>query len=140
MAESIREVMTPDPRTVGPLDTMADAARAMAHDAVGAVLVVEDGRVTGIVTDRDIVVRGIAAGRDPDHTPVTEVFTHHPATLTTDQTVEDAMRLVRQEDVRRIPIVEQGGGPAGIVSIGDLAIEREEDTTLADVSSELPNN
>jgi CBS domain-containing protein len=140
MAESIREVMTPDPRTVGPLDTVADAARAMAQDAIGAVLVVENGRVTGIVTDRDIVVRAVAPGRDPAKTPITEVFSHHPATLTADQTVDDALRLVRDEDVRRIPIVQEGGRPAGIVSIGDLAIEREPDSTLADVSSEPPNN
>ena len=111
----------------------------MAHDDIGAVLVTDNGRVTGIVTDRDIVVRSIAEGRDPSSTKVTEVCTADPATLTVDQSVEDAIRIVREQDVRRIPVV-QDGRPAGIVSIGDLAIERDSTSALADISSEPANN
>jgi len=140
MAQSIRDVMTPDPRTVEPSATVTDAARAMAQADIGAVLVVEGGRVTGIVTDRDIVVRAVAEGRDPNSTSVTDVCTTDPATLGVDQSVEDAIRLVRQENVRRIPIVDDGGRPAGVVSIGDLAIERDPGSALADISSEPPDD
>ncbi|HSD80416.1 MAG TPA: CBS domain-containing protein [Solirubrobacteraceae bacterium] len=139
MAQSIREVMTADPRTVETGATVVEAARAMAQDDIGAVLVTDNGRVTGIVTDRDIVVRSIAEGRDPSSTKVTEVCTADPATLTVDQSVEDAIRIVREQDVRRIPVV-QDGRPAGIVSIGDLAIERDATSALADISSEPANN
>jgi CBS domain-containing protein len=139
MAQPIREVMTSDPRTVQPDATLAEAARVMAQDDIGAVLVTEQGRVSGILTDRDIVVRGVAAGRDPGATRVTEVCTSDPVTLTVDQSVEDAIRLVREQDVRRIPVV-QDGRPAGIVSIGDLAIERDPGSALADLSSEPGNN
>ena len=140
MAQSIRDVMTPDPRTVEPGATVTDAARAMAQADIGAVLVVEGGRVTGIVTDRDIVVRAVAEGRDPNSTSVADVCTTDPATLRVDQSVEDAIRLVRQENVRRIPIVDDGGRPAGVVSIGDLAIERDPGSALADISSEPPDD
>jgi CBS domain-containing protein len=138
MAQRIREVMTSDPRTVEPDATVAEAARVMAQDDIGAVLVTERGRVSGILTDRDIVVRGVAAGRDPGATRVAEVCTSDPVTLTVDQSVEDAIRVVREQDVRRIPVV-QDGRPAGIVSIGDLAIERDPDSALADLSSEPAN-
>jgi CBS domain-containing protein len=111
----------------------------MSQDDIGAVLVTEQGRVSGILTDRDIVVRGVAEGRDPAATRVSEVCTSDPVTLTVDQNVEDAIRLVREQDVRRIPVV-QDGRPAGIVSIGDLAIERDPDSALADLSSEPSNS
>jgi CBS domain-containing protein len=139
MAQSIREVMTADPRTVEPDASVVDAAKAMAQDDIGAVLVIEQGRVTGIVTDRDIAVRAVAAGKDPSSTRVSEVFTSNPTTLTVDQSVEDAIRVVREHNVRRIPVV-QDGRPAGIVSIGDLAIERDTGSALADISSEPANN
>jgi len=105
---------------------------------VGAVLVVDGGTLAGIVTDRDIAVRAVADGADPEATRVSEVCSADVATLTVDQTVEDAIRLVREHDVRRIPVV-QDGRPAGIVTIGDLAIERDSDSALADISSEPPN-
>jgi CBS domain-containing protein len=139
MAQSIREVMTADPRTVEPGDGVVDAARQMAEGDVGAVLVTEQGRVSGILTDRDIAVRVVAEGRDPQGTKVSEICTPDPVTLTVDQSVEDAIRIVREQSVRRIPVV-QDGRPAGIVSIGDLAIERDAGSALADISSEPANN
>ena len=138
MAQSIREVMTADPRTVQPSDSVVDAARQMADGDVGAVLVTEQGRVSGIVTDRDIAVRAVAEGRDPERTKVSEICTSDPVTLTVDQSVDDAIRVVRERNVRRIPVV-QDGRPAGIVSIGDLAIERDPGSALADISSEPAN-
>jgi CBS domain-containing protein len=131
--------MTHDPRTVEPSATLTEVARIMRDEDIGAVVVVENGAAAGLVTDRDIVVRGIAAGRDPNSTPVGEVATRDLRTLTPDQNVEDAIRLMREWDVRRVVVV-QDGRPVGIVSIGDLAIERDTDSVLADISSEPPNN
>jgi CBS domain-containing protein len=139
MAQSIREVMTADPRTVEPNDSVVDAARQMRDGDVGDVLVTENGGLAGILTDRDIAVRVVAEGRDPQSTKVGDVCTRDPVTLTVDQTVEDAIRIVREHDVRRIPVV-QDGRPAGVVSIGDLAIERDPASVLADISSEPANN
>jgi CBS domain-containing protein len=139
MAQSIREIMTADPRTVESGATVAEAAREMRDGDVGSVVVVENGTVAGIVTDRDIAVRVVAQGLDPDATRVSEVATMHPVTLTVDQSVDDAIRLVREQDVRRI-IVVQDDRAAGIVSLGDLAIERDTDSALADIASEPPNN
>ncbi|MEA2246382.1 MAG: hypothetical protein QOH46_911, partial [Solirubrobacteraceae bacterium] len=106
---------------------------------VGSLIVVENGSVAGIVTDRDIVVRAVADGRDPSSARVSEVATMNPTTLTVDHTVEDAIRIMREQDIRRIPVV-QDGRPAAIVSLGDLAIERDTDSVLADIASEPPNN
>jgi CBS domain-containing protein len=139
MAQSISEVMTADPRTVEPGDSVVDAARQMAEGDVGAVLVTQNGSVSGILTDRDIAVRVVAEGRDPGSTSVGDVCTKDPATLTVDQSVDDAIRVVREQNVRRIPVV-QDGRPAGIVSIGDLAMQRDMGSALADISSEPANN
>jgi CBS domain-containing protein len=139
MAQSIREVMTSDPRTVSTDATLEDAAREMSQDDIGAVLVEDRGSLAGILTDRDIVVRAIAEGKNPSSTKVGDVATRDVQALTPDQTVEDAIKLVREQNVRRIPVV-QDGRPAGIVSIGDLAIERDTGSALADISSEPGNN
>ena len=138
MGQSIRDVMTGDPQTVPADATLQDAAREMKGD-IGAVLVEDNGSVAGILTDRDIVVRAIAEGRDPSSTKVSDVATRDVKTLTPDSSVEDAIRIVREQNVRRIPVVEDGR-PAGIVSIGDLAIERDTDSALADLSSSPSNN
>ena len=139
MAQSIREIMTADPRNLDTGATVQDAAREMRDGDVGDVLLVENGRLAGLVTDRDIVVRAVAEGRDPARTPVGEIATRDVIALTPDQTVDDAIRIVREQNVRRIPVV-QDGRPVGIVSIGDLAIERDPDSALADISSEPANN
>lgn len=138
MAQSIREVMTGDPHTVSTDATLQDAAREMKGDDIGAVLVEDKGSVAGILTDRDIVVRAIAEGRDPSSTKVGDVASRDVATLTPDSSVEDAIKIVRDQHVRRIPVV-QDGRPAGIVSIGDLAIERDTESALADISAASPN-
>src|SRR3954466_15358402 len=157
MAQSIREVMTADPRTVEVSATVADAAREIRDGDVGSVSVgedgkaggstgdlrsvvgVESGKVAGIIPDRDIAVRVVAQGLDPDATKVREAATMRPVTLTVDQTVDDAIRLVREQDIRRILVV-QDGRPAGVVSLGDLAIERDTDSALADIASKPANN
>jgi len=133
MAQAINEVMTHDPITVEPSTSLAQVARKMRESDTGAILVVENGTLAGIVTDRDIVVRAIADGRDPE-TSIGDICTRDARTLTPDSTVEEAIEIIRADDVRRIPVV-QDGRPVGIVSIGDLAIERDEDSALADISA-----
>jgi CBS domain-containing protein len=139
MAQRINEVMTHDPVTVSGDATLVEAAKAMAQQDIGPVLVEDGGRLLGILTDRDIVVRAIAEGRDPGSTTAREVCTESVVSLTPDQTVDEAIRLMREHDVRRVPVV-QDGRPAGVVSIGDLAVERDTDSALADISAASPNN
>jgi CBS domain-containing protein len=139
MARTVNEVMTHDPATVSPDDTLADAARFMRDGDLGAVIVEREGRAAGILTDRDIVVRAIADGRDPSSTTAADVASPTPVTVTPDADASEAARLMREHEVRRI-VVEQDGRPAGIVSIGDLALELDEDSALADISSAPPNN
>ena len=138
MAQTINQVMTRDPITVEPDTPIAQVARKMKDDDTGAILVTEGGKLTGIVTDRDIVVRAIAEGADPD-TKIGDFMTRDPKTVTPDSPVDDAIQIARDDDVRRIPVV-QDGRPAGIVSLGDLALERDEDSALADISSASQNN
>ena len=131
--------MTHDPRTVEPSATLTEVARIMRDDDIGAVVVVENGAAAGLVTDRDIVVRAVADGRDPNSTSVAEVASRDLRTLTPDQNLEDAIALMRDWDVRRVVVV-QDGRPVGIVSLGDLAIERDPDSVLADIASEPAND
>jgi CBS domain-containing protein len=138
MPQTVNEVMTADPRTVAPEDSLVDAARHMREGDVGAVVVVQEGRASGIVTDRDIVVRAIADGRDPNTTRVADVASEATVTVTHDQQVTEAARLMREHDIRRLVVV-QDGRPAGIVSIGDLAVALDDESALADISAASPN-
>lgn len=140
MADRIREVMTEDPATCSPEDTALDAAKAMRDGDFGAVVVVgENEQVRGILTDRDIVVRVVADGRDPSAAPISEAFTTEPTTLAPDDSLDDAVDALREAHVRRLPVVEDDR-VVGIVSIGDLAEARDEKSALADISAAAPNN
>src|SRR3954468_21593639 len=139
MAQTVQEVMTRDPRTVSASDTIVDAARVMNDADIGDVIVVEGDAVKCIVTDRDIVVRAIAEGRDPQSTSVSDVCTPSIETIEPNASVDDALRKMREADIRRLPVVEDGR-PVGIVSLGDLAVEREPESTLADISAASPDN
>jgi len=131
--------MTREPRTVNASDTIADAARVMNEADIGDVIVVDNGDVKGIVTDRDIVVRGVAEGRDAQSTSVSEVCSSGTQTIEPGASVDEALQKMRDADIRRLPVVE-GGRPVGIVSLGDLAVEREPGSTLADISAASPDN
>lgn len=139
MAQSIREVMTKDPITLPADRPVLEAARCMRDSDIGDVIVVEGDRVTGMLTDRDIVVRVLAEGRDPAKTKLAEVATKNLATVAPDDSVEDAIRLMREHNIRRLPVVENGR-PMGVVTIGDLAMQRDRNSALADISSAPPNN
>jgi CBS domain-containing protein len=138
MARTVEEVMTRDPRTVNADDAIVEAARTMRDSDIGDVVVMEDGQVTGIVTDRDIVVRAVADGRDADSTTVSEVCTTGVETIDPDASVDDALRLMREHDIRRLPVTKNGR-PVGILSLGDLAVERDPESTLADISAASPD-
>ena len=119
-AQSVREVMAPDPVTVAATSSAVDAARAMRDEGVGDVIVLEQNAICGILTDRDITVRGVALGRDPSKIRVRDICSRSLATLEPSQTVEDAFRLMREYEVGRLPVVDRGR-PVGIVSMHDLA-------------------
>jgi CBS domain-containing protein len=138
MAQTVEQIMTTNPRTVNVDDTVLQAAQMMRDNDIGDVIVVEDGQVTGIVTDRDIVVRAVSDGRDPESTTVAEIATTGVQAIEPDASVDDALRMMREHDIRRLPVVKNGR-PVGIVSLGDLAVEREPDSTLADISAAAPD-
>ena len=139
MAQTVREVMTADPRTVDADDTIADTARLMRDEDVGAVIVLNGQRIEGIATDRDIAVRAVADGRDPQGTSIGEIASRDLVQLAPDETVDRAVQLMRERSVRRLPVVD-GDRPVGILSLGDLAVERDRGSALADISSAQPNN
>src|SRR5215210_3060451 len=124
MARTVNEVMTVAPATVQAGDPARAAARVIRDHDVGAVLVLDDGDLHGIVTDRDLAVRLVADGRDAESTTVVEI----------DASIDEAVGLRRERALRRLPVVEHGT-PVGIVSLGDLAVERDSDSALADISA-----
>ena len=140
MGDKIRDVMTPNPITMPSSTTVLEAARTMRDSDIGDVLVESDGTLCGVVTDRDIVVRAIAEGFDPQATTLNEVCTHELVTVEPDATVAEAAQLMSDRAIRRLPVVD-GGRPVGMVTIADLAVEgRDTDDTLAEISSAPPNN
>lgn len=139
MLHTIRELMTPDPVTLSAYDTVTDAARVMREYDVGCVLVTDlSDRLCGIVTDRDLVVRAIALGRNPDRTPLQDVYSEALTELHPDDTIENAIRLMAKKGVRRVPVVD-GTHAVGMVSLGDLAIARDPDSALGGISSAPAN-
>ncbi|MBW8825834.1 MAG: CBS domain-containing protein [Acidobacteria bacterium] len=134
MVQALTEVMTPAPRCLDSSDTAADAARLMREDDIGDVFVCVDGRLHGIVTDRDLVVRALAdAQRDPRQVRLADISSTDLTVLAPDDTVDEAVELMRERAIRRLPICENGR-PVGVVSIGDLAIARDSASALADIS------
>jgi CBS domain-containing protein len=139
MGQSIRDVMTADPVAL-PLDeTIVEAARAMRDRDIGNVIVLDGDQVAGIVTDRDIVVRAVADNRDCTALRLRDVHTPNPLTVDPSTSMEDAVHLMRDNALRRLPVVETGR-PVGIVSLGDLAIEREPKSALAGISAAPAND
>jgi len=139
MAQTVREIMTENPVTLPRSASISEAAKRMRDDDIGDVIVMDDGDMCGLVTDRDIVVRAVAEGADPQFTKVDEICTHELVTVGPDDSLQQTVRLMRERAVRRVPVVD-GGRPVGIVSLGDLAIELDERSGLADISAAESNN
>lgn len=138
MAQDISSVMTPDPITVSENAALVDAARAMVDADVGDVLVTDGDSLVGILTDRDITVRATARAADPVSTTAGEVCSRELTVLEPDQTVEEATLIMRDRGLRRLPVVEDGR-PIGIVALGDLAVQRDRESVLGEVSAAPPN-
>jgi CBS domain-containing protein len=138
MTRTVEEIMTTNPRTVNVDDPVRQAAQVMRENDIGDVIVVEDGQVIGIVTDRDIAVRAVAEGREAESATVGDIATTGIQAIEPDASVDDALRMMREHDIRRLPVVKNGR-PVGIISLGDLAVEREPESTLADISAAAPD-
>ncbi len=136
MSIKVRDAMTPGVRSVSPTDSLMEAARAMKEQDVGSLPVVEDGRVVGIVTDRDIVVRAVAEGVDPRTATVGDVASGDLVTVEPDEDLDDALKLMAQHRVRRLPVVEDGR-LVGVVAQADVALEandKDAGEMLAEIS------
>ncbi|MGW7279899.1 CBS domain-containing protein [Streptomyces sp. NPDC054844] len=141
MTRRIRDVMSPAAVAVEPMTTVARAARPMREEDVGDVLVTYDSDLFGLLTDRDIVLRSVAGGRDPEHTTAGSVCTPPPlGTLEPDDTTDRAAELIRRHAVRRLPVAEHGGVPVGVVTPGDLAAADDPRPAPADISRAAPGH
>lgn len=118
----IKELMTVKPRTVKQGDSIVDAAKLMKGEDTGIAPIVDgDQRLVGVVTDRDIAIRVVAEGRDPQTTKVEEIASQNLVTIDPQQELDEALRLMAQHQVRRLPVVEEDGKLVGIVAQADVA-------------------
>ena len=127
---NIRDVMTHNPRTVSPQDSIQSAARIMRDEDTGVVPVVDNGKPVGVITDRDIVVRAVAEGSQLNR-PVRDIVTNELVAATPDMSVSEATELMSAHQVRRLPVVENNR-LVGIVSIGDIAVKEGKDSRVGD--------
>jgi CBS domain-containing protein len=138
---TLNDLMTPDPVTLPATATLTEAASRMADQEIGDVVVLDadSSSVCGVVTDRDIVVRAVAKRLDPESTKLGDICTRDVISLGPDSSAEEAVSLMRTHAVRRIPVIANGTA-VGIVSLGDLAKERDPESALADISSAPPQD
>ena len=125
MAKMVRDAMTANPRTARPAQSLADAAQIMQSEDVGSVPVVEDGRLVGVLTDRDIAIRAVAEGVDVQTLNVGDVASREPVTVEPGQDLDEALALMARHQVRRLPVVDDGQ-LVGILAQADVAIEVKE--------------
>ena len=118
----VHEIMTAHARCVGPDNNLVEAAGLMRSLDVGSLPVCEEDRLIGMVTDRDLALRGTADGKDPNTTPVREVMTQTVVWAFADQEVEEVVRLMEQRQIRRVPVLNREKRLVGIVALGDIAI------------------
>jgi CBS domain-containing protein len=129
MAKKIKESMSSNPRTIDADKSVADAAKMMKDEDVGLAPIVEGDKLVGTVTDRDIATRVVAAGKDPESTKVKEIATKDVVTVDPDQDLEEAVRLMAQHQVRRLPVVEEGGRLVGVLAQADVAQDASSEQT-----------
>ncbi|SMD25236.1 CBS domain-containing protein [Lentzea albidocapillata] len=138
MVQLVRDLMTTDPVVLPPDTPVREAARAMRDRDIGDVLVVDGDRLCGIVTDRDLVVRAMADRDDLSDCRVRDVCSDHVVTADMTETLDTAIARMRENAVRRIPVVD-AGRPVGVFSLGDAAVERDPNSVLGQVSA-APGN
>ena len=120
----VEEIMTPNPKTATLETTLEEVASMMRDEDVGAIPVLDEDEVAGIITDRDIVVRCIAEGKEPGDTTVEDILSEDLKTVSPDDDVQDAARVMAEVQVRRLPVVDEDGTLVGMVSIGDIAVKQ----------------
>jgi CBS domain-containing protein len=120
-ATSVREAMTPNPRSVGPDASVLEAAQVMRAEGIGSVPVVQDDRLIGMLTDRDIVLRVVAEEKDPASMTSAGIASRELVTVRADESLDEALRLMAKHQVRRLPVVEDGHRLVGIVAQADVA-------------------
>jgi len=131
-----REIMTKNVRTATRDMTLREVAALMRDGDMGAVPVVDEGKLVGIVTDRDIVIRSIAEGKSADSS-VGEAMTTELFTVTPDDFVFEAIRLMGDKQIRRVPVIDNNGELAGIIAIADVALETEDEREIAETIEEI---
>ena len=121
MAKKVRDMMTKNPCAIDAQKPVAYAAQMMRDEGVGLAPIVEGQKLIGTVTDRDIAIRVVADGKDPQTTTVREIATTRLITIDPEQDIDEAMRLMADHQVRRLPVVEEDGKLAGVVAQADIA-------------------
>ena len=117
----VHEVMTDRPRCVTPETTVSEAAKLMATEDVGSLPILDGDKLTGVITDRDVVVRAVAKGKDPSGMPVREVATHDPVTVRPDEDLSEALKVMASYQVRRLPVVDEDNRLLGVLATADAA-------------------
>ena len=140
----IRDVMTPNPECVSEKDSLRDVARIMKDKDTGVVPVVDGKRIIGMITDRDIVVRGLAEGKNLDNVRVNEIMTKSVRSVREDATVNDALELMSGAEIRRVAVVNTNDELVGIVSLGDISTNTNADGKVGEAMEQIsqapPNN
>jgi len=129
MATSVSDVMTSNPKTVDASSSVVEAAKLMLDEDTGIIPIVDGDRLAGTITDRDLAIRVVAEGKDPQTTTVAEVASRDLVTVDPQQDLDEALRLMARHQVRRLPVVEEDGKLVGILSQADVAREATPEET-----------
>jgi CBS domain-containing protein len=140
VTQKVAQLMTKTVVQLPEETNLVEAARAMRDGEIGDVVVTAHGALAGLATDRDIVVRAVAGGKDPAATRLSDVLTKDVVRVRKDASVEDAAELMREHGVRRLVVTDDADKVTGIISLGDLAVARDPDSTLGSISAAPPNN
>ena len=136
MGKRITELMTPNPRTIDQNKPVSDAAKMMRDEDVGVAPIVEDDKLIGMLTDRDIAIRVVAEGRNPDQVIVRDVASKQVVTIDPQQDLDEALRIMAKHRVRRLPVVEEDGKLVGVVAQADVA-RKGDDTKTGKLVEEI---
>jgi signal-transduction protein with cAMP-binding, CBS, and nucleotidyltransferase domain len=139
MATKVSELMNKQPIKLPSSSPIIDAARKMAEAGIGAVLVEDGDKLCGVVTDRDITIRAVAKGRDPSNTKLSEICSNDLATVSEDDELDQALQVMRDKAVRRVVVTDRQHKALGVLSLGDLALERDPRSVLGQISAAPAN-
>ena len=137
--QRVESLMTKNPIILSAEDNIVEAAKRMQKENVGDVLVRDGDDLCGIVTDRDIVLRGVALEKNPSDVMLKDVCSKDPQTISADEDIEKAIDMMRQHAVRRLPVT-RNGSLVGILSLGDLAVARDPNSVLGEISASAAKN